>query len=127
MPGKIADSSVIAAILFGERLGQEAGALLGDDELLEPALLMYELASVARKKIQIEPQREGEIIRGLRLITSFNIRWFDLTDAPGLVTLASMSKLSVYDASYLQLAQSTGGFLYTFDRKLADAYRALGK
>ena len=40
--------------------------------------------------------------------------------------LARTHGLTVYDASYLELAQRTNGYLATFDRKLADAARASG-
>ncbi|HEY9271075.1 type II toxin-antitoxin system VapC family toxin [Achromobacter sp.] len=40
--------------------------------------------------------------------------------------LARTHGLTVYDASYLELAQRHGAYLATFDRKLADAARASG-
>lgn len=40
--------------------------------------------------------------------------------------LARTHGLTVYDASYLELAQRTNAYLATFDRKLADAARASG-
>lgn len=40
--------------------------------------------------------------------------------------LARTHGLTVYDASYLELAQRSGAYLATFDRKLADAARASG-
>ncbi len=45
---------------------------------------------------------------------------------PRSYQLARTHGLTVYDASYLELAQRSRAYLATFDRKLADAARASG-
>lgn len=50
MPDKVADASVLAAVIFREPRSDEARALLSGAELCEPLLLAYELTSIARKK-----------------------------------------------------------------------------
>lgn len=56
MPGKVADASVLGAVVFGEPRAAEARSLLAGADLYEPVLLAYELASIARKKIGIYPE-----------------------------------------------------------------------
>ena len=49
MPAKVADTSVLAALIYGEPQSRQAEVLLAEAELFEPPLLSYELASVCRK------------------------------------------------------------------------------
>ena len=48
MPAKVADTSVLAALIYGEPQSQQAEFLLAEAELFEPPLLSYELATVCR-------------------------------------------------------------------------------
>lgn len=59
MPGKVADASVLGAVVFGEPRATETRLLLAGADLYEPALLAYELASIARKKYPGIPSRKG--------------------------------------------------------------------
>jgi predicted nucleic acid-binding protein len=125
MPDKVVDASVIACVVFEEPRMEEAAALVGDALLLEPPLLLYELASIASKKIAKEPAKRAYILGRLYLVSKLKVKWFDQPDLELLVTLALDASLSVYDASYLHIAQTTGSVLHTFDSRLAAAYRSL--
>lgn len=57
MAGSVADTSVLAALIFQEQRAAQAGSLLANVELFEPPLLFFELASVCRKKIHRYPER----------------------------------------------------------------------
>ena len=65
MPVKVADASVLGAVVFGEPRANEARSLIAGADLYEPALLAYELASIARKKNRTLPGSEGRYIAGV--------------------------------------------------------------
>ena len=120
MPGKVADASVIGAIVFEEPEATTALALLGDDDLYTPVLLAFELASIARTKIVRQPAQRASILTALELGLIWNISWMDVPQVP-VVQLALDLSLSTYDAAYLFLARSLGLPLVTFDRRLLEA------
>lgn len=118
MPGKVVDASVVAAVVFGEPRAAEAVELLRGAELYAPALLAYELTSVARRKALRYPERAEAVARALELGLALNIRWLAV-DHGAVLRLALREELSTYDASYLYLARSLGLPLVTFDQRLA--------
>ncbi|MCI0779432.1 MAG: type II toxin-antitoxin system VapC family toxin, partial [Chloroflexi bacterium] len=75
MAASVADASVLAALLFDEPRRAEAEELLADADLFEPTLLPYELASVARKKIRLDPEQEEPVLRALELLAEVPFRW----------------------------------------------------
>ncbi len=117
MPASVADASVIAAIAFGEENSDEAVRLLREADLVEPALLAYELASVARKKLLKYPAQRAAILTALDRALQLDIHWVDV-DHTAVVELAVSTGLSTYDASYVWLARAIGAPLLTFDRRL---------
>ena len=117
MPGKVVDASVLGAVVFGEPRTDEARLLLADADLYAPALLAYELASIARKKIGIYPDLKGTILQLLEEALNMEIFWAEVLH-PGVVDLALETELSTYDASYLYLARHLGMPLVTFDKQL---------
>ena len=120
MPAKVVDASVLAAVLFGEPRAEEAVALLRDAELVAPPLLMYELASIARKKILLYPEQRRGILEALSLASGLPIRWVEFEPVE-VVRVALERHLTVYDAAYLQVAQSLDAPLVTFDNALQRA------
>jgi len=123
MPAKVADASVIGAIVFGEPAAVEALTLLGEDDVYVPTLLAYELASIARTKIVRQPNERELILQALEIGLAMSIRWVDV-DQPAVVELALAMALSTYDASYLYLAHALSASLVTFDQKLRAAASA---
>ncbi|GBD32964.1 hypothetical protein HRbin33_01940 [bacterium HR33] len=75
MPAKVADASVLAAIAFGEPRAEEATSLLQDAILHEPALLAYELTSVAQKKALRYPGWPRPIRAGAGLQRTYQRSW----------------------------------------------------
>jgi predicted nucleic acid-binding protein len=120
MPAKVADASVIGAIVFAEPEATTATALLGEDDLYAPTLLSFELASIARTKVLRYPDQRETILRALELGLGMYIQWVDMAPE-AVVRLALEVGLSTYDASYLHLARSLGARLVTFDQKLLAA------
>ena len=82
----------------------------------------YELASVARKKIRLDPDQEEPVLRALELLAAVPFRWV-IVDQRGSVRLAVQTGLTTYDAAYLWVARSVGAQLVTFDERLQAAIR----
>lgn len=122
MPGKIADASVLAAIVFGEPRAQQARQWIDDSVLYEPVLLAYELTSVARKKALNYQDLVDSIGTAFRLSLSLDIRWTEV-DHYAVWSLALEAGLTTYDATYLWLARDLGLPLLTFDSRLQRAAR----
>ena len=109
-------------MVFGEPRSREAADLLRGSNLHAPALLAYELASVARKKIARDRDPKDVVLEGLRIGLNLITRWVDV-DYHQVVELALETGLSTYDASYIYVARSIGVELVTFDRRLEAAAR----
>jgi len=117
MPGKVVDASVLGAVVFQEPRLAAAVALLQGAELYAPILLAYELASIARKKALLHPPSAQDLLANLEDAQAMDIRWMEVNHL-AVVRLALETGLTTYDASYLQLAQSLGLALVTFDERL---------
>jgi predicted nucleic acid-binding protein len=122
MPAKVADASVIAAIVFGEPEAAAATRLLDDAEIVAPRLLAYELTSIAQTKTRRAPDLRDSIARALEVGLAVGYRWVDV-DHLAVLALALETGLSTYDATYLHVARSLEIPLVTFDRRLQDANR----
>ena len=122
MAASVADASVLAALLFDEPRRVEAEELLTGADLYEPTLLPYELASVASKKIRLDPGQEETVLRALELLAAVPFRRV-IVDQRESVRLAIQTRLTTYDAAYLWAARSVGAQLITFDSRLQAAVR----
>ena len=118
MPGKVADASLLGAVVFGEPRAFEARALLAGVDLYEPTLLAYELASITRKKIGIYPEQQEVLLQALEESLNMEISWVEIPH-PAVVELALETGLTTYDSSYLYLAKNLGVPLVTFDQQLS--------
>ena len=124
MLGKVADASVLGALLFLEPRAEEARLLIGGSDLYEPALLSFELGSVALKKIRRELKPENLIVPQLNAVFDMSITWVNV-NAAQVVRLALRTGLTAYDASYLQVARIMDLPLVTFDKQLEEAAKRL--
>ncbi len=120
MAVRVADASILAALIFQEPRRNEAESLLRGADLYAPTLLPYELASIARKKSSKSPGKRPQILEALRNALAMDMSLVN-TDAVELTALALDKNLTVYDAAYLWLARSLGAELLTFDRNLRSA------
>ncbi|MBI4677088.1 MAG: type II toxin-antitoxin system VapC family toxin [Elusimicrobia bacterium] len=120
MAAKVADASVVGALIFQEPRAREAAGLLKGVDLCEPTILAYELASIARKKSVLYPGERDNLLHGLMLGLALDIRWIEV-DHPETVSLALETGLTTYDAAYLYVARLCGGTLVTFDERLRKA------
>ncbi len=124
MPAKDADSSAIAAILFGEPTAPLIFERLHGYSLVAPVLLIYELTNVCLKKIRAIPDERDRFLAGYEVWKEMGV---DLVavDFDGVLALAQRFDLTSYDASYLWLAQSLAAELVTLDGRLARAAASL--
>jgi predicted nucleic acid-binding protein len=120
---KIVDASAAAALLFGEPDAEAVAARLEDAELRAPALLPFEVASVAWKKIRMHPRSRAAILAAFDLLPRLRIAPA-VCDHPAVLRLADDRGITVYDAAYLWLARELDAELVTLDRTLAEAARA---
>ena len=120
MAVKVVDASALAALLFDE---PEAGAVaerLEDGNLVAPALLSFEIASVCLKKLRSSPQQREALLAAFALYARMPIEILEVDHADTL-RLAEAFGLSSYDAAYLWLAQKLAAELVTLDRSLQTA------
>ncbi len=115
----VLDASALAAIAFREIGHQSVTEKLDGATVYAPALLIFELASVAWKKIRRQPAQEKTILRALEaaIDDERGIVWQAVN--PVDVVLVSQSLgCSTYDASYVWLAGTLGADLVTLDERL---------
>ncbi len=122
----VVDTSVLAAIAFGEPDGERWAESLDGCALYAPSLIHYELASVARKKCRQHPAQARQIVSAvtLALDSLAGITVMDPNPAD-VVVLANATGLTAYDASFLWLAGFLEADLVTRDRALAAAVEPL--
>ena len=117
MVARVADASILAAVIFDEPRADEALSLIIGSDLYEPTILSYELASVAKKKILLHPNHEHAIKIALRDALSCNMKLIDV-DHMSVLDLALTTGLTTYDASYLFISRTLDIPLVTFDEQL---------
>jgi len=117
---KVVDASALAALLFGEPDAEAIAGRLVSGRLVAPGLLAFELANVCLVKCRRYPdQREG-LLAAFRLRGRLGVEEVAV-DHAGALDLALMTRLTLYDASYLWLARQLGAELVTLDKDLERA------
>jgi predicted nucleic acid-binding protein len=120
MPVKVIDASAVAEILFNEPDADEVLARIADDSLLAPPLITLEVASVCLKKIRTHPRQRDALLASFDLMARLDIEIAPV-DLAESISLAEHTRLTVYDACYLWLAQELRCEVLTLDKKLASA------
>lgn len=118
----VADASVLAAVTFRESGFEPWVRRLDGASLFAPAILQFEMANIAWKKIRKQPNDGVAILTQLRsaLDATGGIQWMDV-NVTDVVLVAQATGLTPYDASYLWLAGSLGANLVTLDKRLEAA------
>jgi predicted nucleic acid-binding protein len=118
----VVDASALAAFVFQEPRGDGVRRRLEGATVYAPALLRFELANTAWKKIKRQPVDTSKILAALALALDdrFGLIWQDV-DVADVVLLAHATGTTAYDASYLWLAASLGADLVTLDDQLGNA------
>lgn len=125
----VVDAALVVELAL-DRLGDQAGSLLGDRELVAPCLLWSEVPSVIN-----EMAFRGEISRGLAdsalerfLAGKLDVserRHADLTTTAVSIAVA-LGWAKTYDAEYLALAQLLDTRVVTLDMRLRRGAERLG-
>ena len=123
MPTSVLDASALAALTFAEPDAAEVVASLGDDDLVAPALLWFEMANVCITKIRAHPTEREKILDAFRIAANLSIQVLDV-DHAAVVELADETGLTAYDAAYLWLTRHFRATLVTLDKRLDNAWQS---
>ncbi|MDE1823325.1 MAG: type II toxin-antitoxin system VapC family toxin [Candidatus Micrarchaeota archaeon] len=125
----VADASVIVKFFIKEAYTEHAlelrdSYIAGRIELLEPTLLPYEvLNAIKYNKAKRFGSEEFKIVIESLYGYEFNLKDIDGETASKAVDLAIRNNITIYDAVYVALAQSTHSELYTADGNLIKAIK----
>lgn len=114
---KVVDASALGALVFGEPKAASIAMALAEARLFAPALLWFELASICFKKIRVRPTEAEQLLAAFKLGSRLTIQIVEV-DYFSVLELARRTDLTVYDASYLWLAEYLHGELVTLDKKM---------
>ena len=122
----IIDAPVVIAWAFKEQhaTAERALARIQTEEAIVPALWWYELRNVLVLGERQKRLAERETARFLRDISRLTITIDSSPNEAQVLTLARRHRLTVYDATYLELAGREALPLATLDEELATAARA---
>lgn len=128
----VLDTSVCLAWCFEDERGPEADRifdLMESSEALVPAIWPIEIGNALFAGERRNRIAAAAVLHSLDLLRSLTIHVNHaetLNDVQGLVALARLHKLSIYDAAYLSLAMREDIPLATLDRALARAAKSAG-
>ena len=108
--------------LVGDPVNPELLALLADAELHAPALLDFEVASALRSHALGSKLDQSRLDEAVEDFAGLRIERHQMTDALGHI-LDLRHNFTVYDATYVVLAQLLEVPLVTCDEKMKDATR----
>ncbi len=125
------DSSVALKWVFNNEEGVSQALALrnahisGETELVVPTLFFYEIANVLATKVQLAA---AEARRAFELFADFELVVHDLDRDEYLAAMdiSARYRVSVYDATYLVLAQRLKCYFITADRKFFEKVDSLG-
>ncbi len=123
----VLDASVALCWAFEDEGHPAAGLALRrirTDEAVVPALWWFELRNALLSNERRGRLTEAESAGFLRDLSRLPVTVDAAPDEVGLLGVARRRRLSVYDASYLDLARRTGLALATLDTDLARAAQA---
>lgn len=123
----VADASVMVKLFVNEEYTEQAVALRDAyiaDEILfsEPSLMIYEVLNAIRysKTQRFTSEEFNMILRSLHEY-EFNITEIDYGMALKIKDISLKYDISIYDATYIALAETTNSILYTADARLIKA------
>lgn len=94
----------------------------GKLKLIAPALLDYEVANVLKVAVVRNRIDQADALAAIADLTNYSIERFDIRPhQQSAFQLACQYQRSVYDASYVIVAQAYGVELYTGDKRLFNA------
>ena len=123
----VLDASAAVCWAFRDEEHPHAAAALTrirTDQAVVPSLWWFEVRNILVVNERRKRIAESETTRFLRDLARLPIRVDRFPDEAGVLRLARTHRLSVYDASYLELALREAIPLATLDAELAAAARA---
>ncbi len=124
MKTAIVDTSVVIKWFFPESAQDKAlklkkQHLQGDVSLCTRDLLLYEFTSVF-KNYSLQRIEEKDFRLACSILSGIKMRYFPLefNELFPIYTLSKKLSLSIYDCSFILLAQNLSSILYTSDKKL---------
>jgi len=124
---KVVDASVVLGWILGEPDAPGAKLLeahvAGDDPLVAPELLHYEVANVLVRGARLPA---AAALEAYQRFVALEIESYSLghEEYAAALALAAAHRVTVYDASYAALARALGCGMVTADRRLAAALSA---
>jgi predicted nucleic acid-binding protein len=123
MPDKVVDASALVALLYGEPEADRVAERIGEDAMVAPTLLPFEIANACVMKLRRRPAQREQLLSAFDLFGRLDVRMVGV-DMAEVVELAERTGLTAYDASYLWLARQLDAELVTLDTALAKAFAA---
>jgi predicted nucleic acid-binding protein len=117
MADKVVDASALAALAFAEPEADAVIDQIDGHRLHAPALIVFELMSVAWNRAKKQPAAAGLFLEALEVLDGLGLRLRGI-DQREVVRLGLSSGLTAYDATYLWLARALNLPLVTLDKKL---------
>ena len=125
----VLDASVLACWAFADEEHPTANKALErirSEEAIAPSLLWFEIRNVLMVGERRGRLSSADMMLFLREIGRLAIMLDHKPDEAVILALVRQFQLSVYDASYLELAQREGLPIATIDKALQKAAKALG-
>jgi predicted nucleic acid-binding protein len=115
----VADASVIVEFLLNAAVSPHVASLIaGEDVLAAPVLLDYEVMSALRRQVFAKEISDARARAALLALADLSIDRHAID--PFVDRIWSLRRnLTVYDASYVVLAEYLGAALHTLDTRLA--------
>lgn len=120
----ITDASVILAWLLPDEYNAYAGAVMAaleEDNMLVPPIWWWEVHNIVAINARRGRLPQSKVPELLSFIKQLNVLYDNAFRQDKTVSYAQKHLLSVYDASYLELAARTGHCLATLDKALIHA------
>lgn len=118
----VVDASAMVDALVDEPANAELLTLLASDDLHAPSLLDFEVASALRGHSLAGSLPRRRLLEAVADFSGLQIVRHHMTDLMAHI-LELRRNFTVYDASYVVLAQALDAQLVTADRKLTEARR----
>ena len=126
----VLDSSVVLKWIFADEDGGERAAhykeahVSGHEIIAVPDLLFYEIGNVLATKTRLS---EVAIAEAFSLLWEFSLERFDLglDEYQSSMVLSRKYKITLYDATYLELSRRLKCTFVTADRKLYEKIKSI--
>jgi predicted nucleic acid-binding protein len=125
----VLDASIVACWAFGDEnhlIADVALERIRTDEARVPALWWFEIRNILIVNERRKRVTESDTAAFLRNLARLRVVVDRSPEEADVLTLARRHRLSVYDASYLELARRDNISLATFDKQLGAAASSIG-